>query len=50
MKFHRIIAMLVSGVTILGATTAAAQQATGSTTDPRAGLKAGKYDAGIASK
>jgi hypothetical protein len=50
MKLHRISAMLLSGVTIMGAATAAAQQATSSTTDPRAGLKAGKYDAGIASK
>jgi hypothetical protein len=50
MRPHRIAGILLSALTILGAAGVAAQQATGSTTDPRAGLKAGKFDAGVASK
>jgi len=50
MRLHRIAGVLLSALTILGVAGVAAQQMTGSTTDPRAGLKAGRYDAGIASK
>lgn len=50
MKLYRITGLLFTGLALLGAAGASAQFATGSTTDPRASLKAGKYDAAIASK
>ena len=50
MKFHRFTGLLVAGLILAAVSVADAQVATGSTTDPRAGLKAGKFDAGVASK
>ncbi len=50
MKDHRVTGSILIWLGLVVATGAWAQQPTGSTTDPRAGLRAGKFDAGVAAK
>ncbi|MES1259128.1 MAG: hypothetical protein ABUL71_00940 [Gemmatimonadota bacterium] len=50
MKLVRIHNLLCAALVAAGAAHASAQYVTGSTTDPRAGLKAGVFDAATASK